>query len=158
MKLRIAVLFAGAGLLSTVAGCGADDASRGDRSPSVSASPTASASASASASPSTTLSPGTTTAPPSNPTPPTATPPTGPPRKPSDTVVAGWVVGTVTGASSGPCYGLVTDEGKQYALHSSEGFKVNKGDRLRVRTGRLAIKIYCGPGEHAAVKQYQLIR
>jgi len=87
-----------------------------------------------------------------------ATPPTGPPRKPSDTVVAGWVVGTVTGASSGPCYGLVTDDGKQYALHSAEGFKVNKGDRLRVRTARLAIKIYCGPGEHAAVTHYQLIR
>ena len=59
-----------------------------------------------------------------------------------------WVVGTVTNTSSGPCYGLETDEGTQYALHATSGSKLVKGQRVRVKTGPMLVRMYCGPGTH----------
>ncbi len=146
MNQRIAALIIGIGLAAATAGCGGDsDQASSERSASPSGSPSPSASGSV------TPTPGSATPTP----PPTST--TGPPNKPTDTVAPGWVVGTIMAASSGPCYGLVTDDGKEYALHSTAGFAVNKGQRFRVRVDRLAIKIYCGPGTHAAIKEHEKI-
>src|SRR5690349_7245222 len=48
--------------------------------------------------------------------------PSGPPREPTDNdKPTGWIVGTVTAGGTGPCYGLVTDDGIKYALHSTAG-------------------------------------
>jgi hypothetical protein len=143
MIQRTATLLVAAGLIAAAAGCGGsgDDKTSAEPSPSRSASPAASA---------------TPTATP--PTTPPSTSPSRPPNTPTDTVVApGWVVGTATAASTGPCYGLVTDDGTEYALHSSAGFAVRKGERIRVRIDRLALKIYCGPGAPAAVKEHETI-
>ena len=154
MIQRITILLAGVGLVAAAAGCGgtSDDATK-TPSPSASASPSGSVTPTPG-----TPTPGTST-PPGNSTtpPPTGPTPTGPPNKPTDTVAPGWVVGTVMAASSGPCYGLVTDDGKEYALHSSDGFAVRKGERYRVRVARLALKIYCGPGTHASVQEHEKI-
>ncbi|GIM90451.1 hypothetical protein [Paractinoplanes toevensis] len=57
-----------------------------------------------------------------------------------------WVVGTVTKDSSGPCYNLETDEGTQYALHSTAGTKLVKGTRMRIKTAPTKLRIDCGPG------------
>lgn len=151
MSPRIATLLAVVGL--AVAGCGADQSRD-------SADPSPSSSASASASPSSlSPSPPPSSAPPSNPQLPTPSASSRPPKKPTDTIAGkGWVTGTATADSTGPCYGLVTDDGQQYALHSADGFAVKKGARIRVRVARLAIKIYCGPGEHASVTEYQPVR
>jgi len=157
MIQRITILLAGVGLVAAAAGCGgaSDEATK-------TPSPSASTSSSGSATPTPgTPTPGTsgTSTPPANSTtpPPTGPTPTGPPNKPTDTVAPGWVVGTVMAASGGPCYGLVTDDGKEYALHSSDGFTVRKGERYRVRVARLALKIYCGPGTHASVQEHEKI-
>jgi hypothetical protein len=52
---------------------------------------------------------------------------------------------------------MVTDDGTQYALHTSKGFAVRRGERIRVRVEELKLKIYCGPGRHAAVKEYEKV-
>jgi hypothetical protein len=72
-----------------------------------------------------------------------------PPSEPTDRIrdTAGWVVGTVTAGGSGPCYGLVTDDGKQYALHSAAGTTLTKGARMRVRTEPAKARISCGAGK-----------
>jgi len=78
---------------------------------------------------------------------PTARPPTGPPSEPTDNdKPAGWIVGTVTAGGTGPCYGLVTDDGTQYALHSTAGTRLDKGARVRIQGTPAKIRINCGPG------------
>ena len=73
--------------------------------------------------------------------------PSGPPKDPTDQIKkTDWVVGTVTAGGSGPCYGLETDDGTRYALHATDGTKLIKGTRMRVRTQATKLRIYCGPG------------
>jgi hypothetical protein len=74
-------------------------------------------------------------------------PPSGPPSEPTDNdKPAGWIVGTVTTGGTGPCYGLVTDDGIQYALHSVAGTRLDKGTRVRIQGTPAKIRIDCGPG------------
>ena len=72
-----------------------------------------------------------------------ARPPQGANDKPADPA---WVVGTVTTGGTGPCYSLTTDDGKQYALHSTRGTSLVQGSRMRIRTERARVRISCGPG------------
>jgi hypothetical protein len=58
-----------------------------------------------------------------------------------------WIVGTVTAGGTGPCYGLETDEGVQYALHSTAGTRLDRGTRIRVKTTPARVRINCGPGK-----------
>lgn len=86
--------------------------------------------------------------------PPTLAPPTAPPASPSDPrPPKNVLVGRIIRGGSGPCYGLETDEGKQYALYSDAGMSLDVGTTVRVQTAPLRLKINCGPGEHfSAVK------
>lgn len=90
----------------------------------------------------------------SSPTPPTAGPPTALPQSPSDPRPPKDVlVGRVTRGGSGPCFGLETDEGKRYALYSTETLTLKVGETIRVEYAPLRLKINCGDGEHvSAVK------
>ena len=91
--------------------------------------------------------PAAASSPPTRPIP-TVSRPTGPPKNPTDQLKpTGWVVGTVTSGGSGPCYGLTTDEGTQYALYSTAGISLVKGARVRVRIKPAVVRIYCGPGK-----------
>jgi hypothetical protein len=86
--------------------------------------------------------------------PPTTSPPTALPTSPSDPRPPKDVlVGRIIRGGTGPCYGLETDEGKQYALYSDAGMLLEAGTTVRVETAPLRLKIDCGPGEHrSAVK------
>ncbi|MFD0740883.1 hypothetical protein ACFQ1L_02070 [Phytohabitans flavus] len=89
--------------------------------------------------------------PPSSPTPSTASPPTAPPQSPSDPrPPKDLLVGRVTRGGSGPCFGLETDEGKVYALYSTETLTLKVGETIRVKYAPLRLKIDCGPGEHVS--------
>jgi hypothetical protein len=156
MTLRLVALLAGLGVAMAAAGCGGgEDSARAERS----ASPSSTPSGSGAPSPSTTRS----TPAPSDPSPssavppPTAKPPTGPPKTPTDRIKPGWVVGTIAADSGGPCYRLITDEGVEYALHSSAGFVARKGQRLRVQVGPMLVKMYCGPGRPASASEFKLL-
>jgi hypothetical protein len=128
------------GLVMAVAGCGSGQGSR---------TPDGRASGSASPSPS---SPPPTAGPTSTPT-----PPKNPPKTPTDQVGTEWVVGTATKDSKGPCYGLVTDDGVQFALYGG-GIALRKGERMRAKIGPLKLKIYCGPGRHASIIELRPVR
>ncbi|MBB5871306.1 hypothetical protein F4553_004685 [Allocatelliglobosispora scoriae] len=82
---------------------------------------------------------------------PTMTPPTAPPKSPTDALPTDVVVGRITKGGTGPCYGLITDDDKQYALYSTAGTTLTEGQVVRVQTAPLLIKIYCGPGEHRSI-------
>jgi hypothetical protein len=79
---------------------------------------------------------------------PTLIPPTAPPNGPTDQIKKiDTVVGVVTRGGSGPCYGLETDEGTQYALHSTGRHELLRGKYVRVLAKPSLLRIDCGPGK-----------
>ena len=73
--------------------------------------------------------------------------PSRPPKTPTDLVGDdGSVVGTVTRGGSGPCYGLVTDDGTEYALYNADGLALTHGTRVRVHVGPPSRQVDCGTG------------
>ncbi|MEV6305123.1 hypothetical protein AB0M02_37320 [Actinoplanes sp. NPDC051861] len=90
---------------------------------------------------------------------PTLTKPTKPPREPTDNLPStGWVAGMVTRGGKGPCYGLVADDGTQYALYSTAGTELTKGDRVKVNLETTLLRIYCGPGKLMSMVEAQKIQ
>ena len=84
---------------------------------------------------------------------PTLTPPTGPPSEPTDDIKpTGIVVGTVNRGGDGPCYGLVTDDGVQYALYEAKGRTLTPGIRIKVDATPSRLRIDCGTGTLVEVK------
>jgi hypothetical protein len=78
---------------------------------------------------------------------PTVTRATAPPDGPTDAIKkTDIVVGTVTRGGSGPCYGVQTDDGTQYALYSAKGESLVRGTRVKVRTKPTRLRIDCGAG------------
>jgi hypothetical protein len=79
---------------------------------------------------------------------PTFTRPTAPPEDPTDQIKdTSIVVGLVTRGGSGPCYGLQTDNGTQYALYSNTKHELPRGKYVRVQTKPSLLRIDCGPGK-----------
>jgi hypothetical protein len=89
--------------------------------------------------------------------PPTGITPTGPPSTPSDPQPTGWIAGRVTQGGSGPCYGLETDDGLQYALYNADGITLESGAVVRVRVEPLLLRIYCGPGQHVHMLEAEIV-
>jgi hypothetical protein len=89
---------------------------------------------------------------------PTLTRPSGPPDSPTDLIKkTGIVVGLVTRGGSGPCYGVQTDDGTQYALHSSAGHDLPRGKYVRVLTKPSLLRIDCGPGRLVEIVRVESI-
>jgi hypothetical protein len=89
--------------------------------------------------------------------PPTVITPTGPPSTPSDPQPTGWIAGRVTQGGSGPCYGLETDDGIQYALYNADGVTLETGAVVRVRVEPLLLRINCGPGQHVHMLEVEIV-
>ena len=89
---------------------------------------------------------------------PTLRPPNPKQSMPSDYLAGDMINGRVTKGGSGPCYGLETDDGVQYALHSTTGMTLEEGTYVRVKVAPLRLKIYCGPGAHLALLEAIPIR
>lgn len=76
----------------------------------------------------------------------------GPPRNPTDAIKkTDIVVGVVTRGGSGPCFGVRTDDGAEYALWSSKPLTLTRGHYVRLRTEPSKLRIDCGPGEFRAI-------
>ncbi|GID95490.1 hypothetical protein Adi01nite_49020 [Amorphoplanes digitatis] len=79
---------------------------------------------------------------------PTQPRPTAPPSEPTDAFQQNdLIVGTVNRGGSGPCYGLITDDGKQFALYENRGRELVKGTRIQVRAEPSLLRIDCGTGD-----------
>ncbi|HET6530273.1 MAG TPA: hypothetical protein VFH03_06600 [Actinoplanes sp.] len=77
---------------------------------------------------------------------PTMRPPAKPPKTPTDLVPHDVAAGRVTRGGSGPCYGLTTDDGTEYALHSTAGISLVEGWYVRIRFAPRTTAVDCGPG------------
>ncbi|MEH0931122.1 hypothetical protein [Micromonospora sp. CPCC 205558] len=82
---------------------------------------------------------------------PTLGPPTGPPREPSDLRKKHLVAGRINRGGDGPCYGLITDDGQQYALHGAGLGTFGVGVVVRVTLGPADPAVDCGPGIPASI-------
>ncbi|MET8278767.1 hypothetical protein [Micromonospora sp. NPDC005174] len=82
---------------------------------------------------------------------PTLRPPTGPPRRPTDARRANALAGRITRGGDGPCYGLVTDDGRQYALHGTGKGTFAVGTTVRVTIGPADPAADCSPGVPATI-------
>lgn len=90
---------------------------------------------------------------------PTLSNPVKPPREPTDNLPStGWVAGMVTRGGTGPCYGLIADDGTRYALHSTKGIELTKGARVKVNLETTMLRIYCGPGKLMAMLEAEPIQ
>jgi len=85
--------------------------------------------------------------------------PTAPPSEPTDdTKATTSIVGTVNRGGAGPCYGLVTDDGVQYALYEAKGRALRTGVRITVDAIPSRLRIDCGAGIPVEVKALTPLR
>ncbi len=90
---------------------------------------------------------------------PTLSRPTAPPSEPTDDIKpTGILVGTVNRGGKGPCYGLVTDDGVQYALYEDKGRSLKPGVRIEVDATPSRLRIHCGAGTLVEVKTLTPLR
>ncbi|WP_328422675.1 hypothetical protein OG470_09165 [Micromonospora sp. NBC_00389] len=78
--------------------------------------------------------------------PPTMRPPVAKPSPPSDLRQNDLVSGTVTRGGTGPCYGLVAEDGTEYALHGPDAGELRTGSFVTLRIAAARARISCGPG------------
>lgn len=74
------------------------------------------------------------------------------PAPSGDSPPAETIVGTVNRGGSGPCYGLITEEGVQYALYEGKGRALATGVRVTVEAVPSRLRIDCGEGTLVEVK------
>ncbi|WP_165945864.1 hypothetical protein, partial [Micromonospora sp. KC606] len=73
------------------------------------------------------------------------------PRKPTDSRRTDVLAGRITLGGSGPCYGLVTDDGRQYALHGPGLGTFGTGTTVLVTIAPAQPGTDCGPGTAARI-------
>lgn len=84
--------------------------------------------------------------PPSPTTPLTPPPPTDPPEPPTDLPTPRVLVGQISQGGNGPCYGLINDDGQEFALYGPDMGTFPTGTRVRATAGPLADSADCGTG------------
>ncbi len=77
---------------------------------------------------------------------PTLRRPAGPPKKPTDNRPGGVVGGWITRGGSGPCYGLMDENGKEYAVYGPDAGELRKGEFVTLRLTSRDRSVDCGPG------------
>ena len=87
---------------------------------------------------------------------PAATRATAPPKSPTDALKkTDLVVGLITRGGGGPCYGLQTDDGTQYALYSRTALTLTRGSYVKAHTKPATVKIFCGPGRFLEITKLE---
>jgi hypothetical protein len=90
---------------------------------------------------------------------PTSSRPTAPPSEPTDDIKATeLIVGTINRGGSGPCYGLITDDGVQYALYEAKGRALTIGIRIKADVSPSLMDIACGAGTLVEVETLTPVR
>ncbi|MEV0003278.1 hypothetical protein AB0H28_13455 [Micromonospora sp. NPDC050980] len=75
---------------------------------------------------------------------PTLRPPTGPPRHPTDQLKPNVLAGRISHGGDGPCYTLVTDDGREHALYGRDKGTWPAGTWVRVTVGPAPAGVECG--------------
>jgi hypothetical protein len=84
--------------------------------------------------------------------------PAAPPRHPTDRRRPDRLAGRITRGGDGPCYGLVTDDGHEYALHGPGLGTVTAGSTVVVTVDPAAPPAACGPGTPVGVVRISVVR
>ncbi|MEU7956238.1 hypothetical protein [Micromonospora humida] len=84
--------------------------------------------------------------------------PAAPPRHPTDRRRPDRLAGRITRGGDGPCYGLVTDDGHEYALHGPGLGTVAAGSTVVVTVDPAAPPAACGPGTPVGVVRISVVR
>jgi hypothetical protein len=66
---------------------------------------------------------------------------------PSDPQPVDLVAGRVVRGGAGPCYGVETDDGRLYAVHSTSAGELAVGTTVLVKTGPPTPGVDCGEGQ-----------
>ncbi|GGN47283.1 hypothetical protein FHR83_007529 [Actinoplanes campanulatus] len=53
---------------------------------------------------------------------------------------------------------MIADDGQRYALYSTEGVELAKGDRINAHLETTMLRIYCGPGTLMAMTEVKQIK
>ena len=83
--------------------------------------------------------------------------PAKPPKTPTDQVPTDLVVGRVTRGGSGPCYGVVDDDGIEYAVFSTAGVTLAEGTVVRIKYQQLKRAIDCGTGRRVHASKIEVL-
>jgi hypothetical protein len=86
---------------------------------------------------------------------PTLRRPTAPPENPTDLRRSDLLAGRISRGGPGPCYGLVTDDGREYALHGANMGTWGTGTWVRVTIGPPTGTVDCGPGTPAELRKIE---
>lgn len=90
--------------------------------------------------------------------PPTLRRPAAPPRHPTDQRRPDLLAGRITRGGDGPCYGLVTDDGREYALHGTGMGTFATGTTVLVTVGPADPAATCGPGTPVGIVDIRVVR
>ncbi|MBY8871875.1 hypothetical protein K7640_08485 [Micromonospora sp. PLK6-60] len=72
--------------------------------------------------------------------------PSAPPRKPTDNRPRDLIAGRIVRGGSGPCYGLVDENDREYALHGPDAGELPIGAFVTLRVAPRTDGVDCGPG------------
>ena len=80
-----------------------------------------------------------------------------PPSTPSDPQPVDQVAGRVVRGGAGPCYGVETDDGKLYAVHSPSTGELEVGTTVLVKLGPNLPDVDCGDGEPVTASRIDVV-
>ncbi|MBQ1072610.1 hypothetical protein KBX06_05425 [Micromonospora sp. C31] len=83
----------------------------------------------------------------------TALPTLRPPKEPTDTRPTGVITARVTRGGDGPCYGMVTLDGIEYAVYGPGLGVLTEGQLLTLRVTAHTVRMDCGPGTPVAASR-----
>ena len=89
--------------------------------------------------------------------PPTQQSPMEPPSTPSDPQPHDLIAGQVVRGGAGPCYGVVTDDGRLYAVHSTSAGELAVGTTVLVKLAPTVTDVDCGPGEPVTASSIDVV-
>lgn len=73
------------------------------------------------------------------------------PTDPTDLRPTDTIAGHITRGGSGPCYGLVAEDGRAYALHGRGAGNLTEGSFVTLRIVSRSSDIDCGPGIRVSI-------
>jgi hypothetical protein len=84
--------------------------------------------------------------------------PSQPPTTPSDPSPRDLIAGRVVRGGSGPCYGVETDDGTLYAVHSGTHEDLAVGTTVRVKISATPSGVDCGAGRPVDASWIEIVR
>ncbi len=86
-----------------------------------------------------------------------ATPSSSVSTPPSDPQPQSLVAGRIVRGGAGPCYGVETDDGLLYAVHSPSAGRLEVGTTVLVKLGPSVSDVNCGPGERVSALRIDVV-